>query len=50
MANVLFISESYLKSSTNIDENVDVKEIVPAIVDAQEMHLLPVLGWLYTMT
>jgi len=44
MANVLFISESYLKSSTNIDENVDVKEIVPAIVDAQEMHLLPVLG------
>jgi len=44
MANVLFISESYLKSNTSIDENVDVKEIFPAILDAQFMHLLPALG------
>ena len=44
MANVLFISEAYLKENTNIDENVDVKEIIPSIVDAQEMHLLPCLG------
>ena len=44
MANVLFIGETYLKENSNIDENVDVKEIIPSIADAQEMHLLPTLG------
>lgn len=44
MANALFISEDYVKRNSVIDENVDVKLILPAIKDAQEMFLHPCLG------
>jgi hypothetical protein len=44
MANVLFISESYLKNNTLIDDNVDQRIILPSIVTAQDMRSHPVLG------
>ena len=34
---VLFISEQYVKNTTLIDENVDVKLILPSIKDCQEL-------------
>jgi hypothetical protein len=40
----LFISEDYVKQNSVIDENVDVKLILPAIVQMQDMQLQPVLG------
>tara|TARA_Y100001973_G_scaffold89491_1_gene135886 strand:+ start:2553 stop:3101 length:549 start_codon:yes stop_codon:yes gene_type:complete len=44
MANVLFISESYLKNNTVIDDNVDQRIILPSIITAQDMRTHPVLG------
>jgi len=44
MANALFISEDYVKRNSVIDDNVDIKLILPAIKDAQEMFLHPCLG------
>jgi len=41
---VLFISETYVKNNTVIDENVDMRLILPAIRDAQELRVLPILG------
>ena len=41
---VLFISETYVKNNTVIDENVDMRIILPSIRDAQELRILPLLG------
>ena len=41
---VLFISETYVKNNTVIDENVDMRQILPSIRDAQELRILPILG------
>lgn len=40
----LFIGETYLKDSSYIDENVDVKLIRNSILETQEMRMLPILG------
>jgi len=44
MAEVLFISEDYVKRNSSIDENIDVKLIQPTILDVQRIKLEPVLG------
>lgn len=44
MADALFIGEDYVKNNSTIDENVDVKEIIPSIKDCQIIYLEPVLG------
>jgi len=41
---VLFISESYLKNNTVVDDNVDQRLIIPSITTVQDMHLHPILG------
>jgi len=41
---VLFISETYVKNNSLIDENVDVRLILPSIRDAQELRAHPILG------
>jgi hypothetical protein len=41
---VLFISETYVKNNTVIDENVDMRLILPSIRDAQELRIHPILG------
>lgn len=40
----LFITESFLKKHSNIDENVDTQYITPVIELVQDMYILPVLG------
>lgn len=44
MAIVLFTSEKYIKDTSVIDENVDVKVIRDMIEVAQDLHILPLLG------
>lgn len=44
MSKVLFISEDYLKRNTTIDENVDVKLILPTLIDTQENDLIKAIG------
>lgn len=44
MAIGLFISESYLKANTVIDENVDMKMLLPTIWMAQEQYIQQALG------
>lgn len=41
---VLFISESYLKNNTLVDDNVDQRLIIPSIMTVQDMQLHPILG------
>jgi len=41
---VLFISEDYVKNNSIIDENVDMKLILPSIRDCQELRIHPILG------
>ena len=41
---VLFISETYVKNNTIIDENVDMRLILPSILDAQELRIHPICG------
>jgi hypothetical protein len=40
----LFISEDYIKQNTPINDNVDVKLLKLAILEAQECHLLESIG------
>jgi hypothetical protein len=40
----LFISEQFIKDSTPINENVDMKLLQMAIIEAQELHLLESIG------
>lgn len=44
MANVLFITETYLKSQTAIYNSVDVKDLLPHIVKAQDINVVNILG------
>lgn len=44
MANVLFISESFIKDNTLLHENIDFKFIRPVIILCQDIHLQPKLG------
>ena len=44
MAEVLFISEDYIKSNTIIDENVDVKLLLPTVLDVQNLELHTCIG------
>lgn len=43
-ANVLFISEQYVKDTSYIDENVDIKLLRANILETQEVRILPILG------
>jgi len=44
MANVLFISEAFVKDNTLLHENIDFKFIRPVIILCQDIHLQPKLG------
>lgn len=41
---VLFISETTIKETTVLNENVDPKLIAPAIIESQDIHIQPILG------
>lgn len=43
-ANVLFISEQYIKDTSYIDENVDMKLLRSNILETQDVRMLPILG------
>ena len=43
MAN-LFISEQYIKDTSYIDENVDIKLLRSTILETQDFRILPILG------
>ncbi len=44
MANVIFISETYIKDTSYIDENVDVKLLRNSILETQDFRILPIVG------
>jgi len=44
MSKILFISESFVKDNSVLDENIDVKIIRPTIYDAQRDYIKPILG------
>lgn len=44
MANVLFISEQYIKDSSYIDENVDIKLLRNNILETQDMRIRGIIG------
>lgn len=44
MANVLFISETFLKQNTQVSDNVDVKYIRESILWAQDSEIQTILG------
>lgn len=44
MANVLFISEQRLKSTTAIHGNVDPQDLMPAVIAAQDTYVQSLLG------
>lgn len=44
MANVLFISETFLKQNTQVSDNVDVKYIRESILWSQDTQIQPILG------
>jgi len=44
MANVLFISEARLKSLTAVHDNVEPDDLMPYVVQAQDIYLQDVLG------
>jgi hypothetical protein len=44
MANVLFITEDYLKQFTIINDNVEMKLITPIIDKIQDQRILPMIG------
>jgi hypothetical protein len=39
-----FITEQYLKETSIIDENVDAKYLQVSILEAQDIHIQPILG------
>ena len=43
-SSILFISETKLKQFTALDFNVRIEQLVPAIIQAQDIYLQPVLG------
>jgi hypothetical protein len=44
MANVLFISETFVKDNTLLHENIDFKFLRPVIILCQDIHLQPKIG------
>lgn len=40
----LFISEQYIKDTSYIDENVDIKLLRSTILETQDFRILPILG------
>lgn len=44
MNSILLISEDYLKTNSNLNDNAFGKWILPAIRESQEMGLMPILG------
>lgn len=44
MNTILLISEDYLKTNSNLNDNAFGKWILPAIREAQEMSLMPIIG------
>ena len=42
--NVLFISEQYIKDSSYIDENIDIKLLRANILETQDIRILPMIG------
>ena len=44
MADILFITEDYLKSMSTINENVDFKILLPTIIMVQDIYLQKILG------
>lgn len=44
MANVLFISEQFLKDNTVINDNVEFKQLRPVIMAAQDMQIQEAIG------
>jgi hypothetical protein len=47
MANVLLISENKIKSWSALDDNVQVDDLVPFIIQAQDLHLQKSIGTLF---
>lgn len=44
MSRILFIDETYLKETSVIDDNVDMKVVNPTIDECQDYYIHPVLG------
>ena len=44
MNSILLISEDYLKTNSNLNDNAFGKWILPAIRESQEMGLMPIIG------
>ena len=44
MAEILFISEQYIKDTSYIDENVDIKLLRSSILETQDIRILSILG------
>jgi len=44
MARVIFITESYIKSNTVVDDNVNATTLLSIAYDAQEQYIEPLLG------
>lgn len=44
MANVIFIGEDYIKKTSYIDENVDVKLLRNSILETQDFRIEPIVG------
>jgi hypothetical protein len=44
MANVIFISETYIKDTSYIDENVDIKLLRNSILETQDMRIRGIIG------
>ncbi len=47
MANILFVTETYIRANTVFNQNLDVKDIVQNIDPAQDMFVQPILGSTY---
>lgn len=44
MTNILFVSEDYVKSNSNLNDNVFGKNLLPAIREAQDVYLQQIIG------
>ena len=44
MTNILFISEDYIKSNSNLNDNMFGKNLLPAMREAQDVYLQQIIG------
>lgn len=44
MANILFVTETYIRENTPFNQNLDINDITPHIDPAQDFHIQPILG------